>query len=64
MVVKILVMCHDVEVNMKDQDVCSPLSYVAEYGSEVVVKMLVLRDDVKVNTKDEAGCSPLSYTAL
>ena len=59
---KILVMRHDVKVNMKDQDGHSLLSYVAEYGSEVGVKMLVSQDDVKVNTKDEAGCSPLSYT--
>ena len=63
MVVKILVVRHDIKVNMKDQDGRSPLSYAAEYGSEVVVKMLVSRDDVKVNTKDEAGHSLPSYAA-
>ena len=33
-VVKILVVRDDVEVNTKDQDGRSPLSYVDEYGSE------------------------------
>ena len=31
-VVKIFVMCDDIEVNTKDQDGCLPLSYVNEWG--------------------------------
>ena len=54
-VVKIIVAHDDIEVNTKDQDGCSPLSYVDEYGNEAAVKMLGSRDDVEVNTKDETG---------
>ena len=54
-VIKILVVHDDIKVNTKDQDGCSPLSYIDKYGNEAAVKMLVSWDDVKVNTKDRTG---------
>ena len=62
MVVKILVVRHDVEVNTKDHDGRSPLSYAAEYergGGEDAW----LAGRRQGDTMDEAGRSPLSCAA-
>ena len=60
---KIPVARDDVEVNTKDEDGHTLLSYAAKEGHEAVVKLRVARNDVDVNSKSEDGRSPLSYAA-
>ena len=60
--VKLLVACADIEVDMKDKYGCSPLSYAAADGHEVVVKLLVPRGDIaELNSKNKDGHLLLSY---
>ena len=52
-----------VDVDSKDTNGRTPLSYAASNGHEAVVKLLVDRDDVEADLKDTDGQTPLSYAA-
>ena len=41
----------NIEVDSKDEDGCSPLSYAIEEGHKAVVNMLVMQDNIEVKTK-------------
>ena len=62
-VVKLLLGLENVEVNYKDKNGRTPLSWAAWQGHEAVVKLLVARDDVKADSKDKYGTTPLSRAA-
>jgi ankyrin repeat protein len=51
------------EVDLRDSEGRTPLSWAAQMGHETVVKLLVARDDVDINSKDIWGRTPLSVAA-
>ena len=51
------------EVECRDEDGRTPLSYAAQGGHEAVVKLLLDTGQVDVDSKDEDGRTPLSYAA-
>jgi ankyrin repeat protein len=50
-----------IEVNSKDEDGRTPLSWAAKEGHEAVVKLLLAISTIEVNSKDKNGQTPLSY---
>ncbi|KAJ9660151.1 hypothetical protein H2201_007058 [Coniosporium apollinis] len=52
------------EVDSKDEDGRTPLSWAALYGQEAVVKLLVERDDVYAESQDEEGLTPLLWAVI
>lgn len=63
MVVRPLLEQDGINVNLKDLDSRSALSYAAENGHEVIVHNLLARDDVEVDLRNVYGRSPLSFAA-
>ncbi|KAJ9637654.1 hypothetical protein H2199_007144 [Coniosporium tulheliwenetii] len=61
-VVKLLVVCDDVNVNSKDKSGRTPLLWAAERGHKAVVRLL-LKNGAAVDTKDKYGQTPLSEAA-
>jgi len=62
--VKLLLATRKVDVDVKDGNGRTPLSYAAEHGHEAVVKLLLETEGVDINVKDEGyGRTPLSYAA-
>jgi ankyrin repeat protein len=52
---------NNIEVNLKDVDSCSLLSYATQNGHLEVTKLLLAQYDIEVNLKDCHSHSPLSY---
>ena len=50
------------ELNLKDDNGQTPLSWAAEYGHEAVVKLLLSRD-VAADPQSKHGRTPISYAA-
>jgi ankyrin repeat protein len=59
-VVKLLLDTGKVDVDSKDSDGRTPVSWAAEHGHEAVVKLLLDTGKVDVDSKDENGQTPLS----
>ncbi|RDW73350.1 hypothetical protein BP6252_07257 [Coleophoma cylindrospora] len=53
----------NVDIDLKDQDGRSPLSWAAENGHEAVIKLLLATGQVDVDSKDKYSRSPLSRAA-
>ena len=51
------------DIDAKNDEGRTPLSYAAGNGNETIVKLLVERDDVNVDSRDIDGQTPLSYAA-
>jgi hypothetical protein len=51
------------DVNAKDSDGRTPLSWAVEHGYEAIVKLLLETGQVEVNLKDNEGQTPLSLAA-
>ena len=51
------------EVELKDEDERTPLSWAAQYGHEAVVRLLVERYGVDIESKDNKGQTPLMWAA-
>ena len=60
-VVKLLLDTGEVDVNWKDKDGRTPLSWAAEKGCETIVKLLLDTGKVDVDWKDRDGRTPLSW---
>jgi ankyrin repeat protein len=50
----------NVNVDSKDKDGRTPLSFAAEQGNAYTVRLLLARDDVDADLQDEAGRTPFS----
>jgi ankyrin repeat protein len=61
--VKLLVDTGKVDVDFKDENGRTPLSWAAEEGHEAVVKLLVDTGKVDIDSKDGDGRTPLSRAA-
>jgi ankyrin repeat protein len=53
-----------VDVNKRDKDGRTPLSFAAGYGYEEVVKILLHVQGIEVDSKDNDGGTPLSRAKL
>ncbi|KAK1762028.1 hypothetical protein QBC33DRAFT_582006 [Phialemonium atrogriseum] len=53
----------DIDVDLKDQDGQTPLSWAARNGHEAVVKQLLDTGQVDIDSKDSDGQTPLSWAA-
>ena len=51
------------DVELKDEDGRTPLSWAAAEGHEGVVRILIKQHDVDINANDEGGQTPLSWAA-
>ena len=60
-VVKLLLDTGEVDVDWKDKDGRTPLSWAAEKGREAIVKLLLDTGKVDVDWKDRDGRTPLSW---
>jgi ankyrin repeat protein len=60
--VKLLLKTGKVEVDSKDKNGLTPLSWATGRGHEAVVKLLLETGKVEVNSKDDLG-QPLSWAA-
>jgi hypothetical protein len=58
-----LLLTRGLDINSKDLDGRTPLSFAAQYGHEEVVKLLLVRDDLSVNLTDSIGWAPLFFAA-
>ncbi|KAI9869165.1 MAG: hypothetical protein M1813_002989 [Trichoglossum hirsutum] len=52
-----------VDLNTKDVDCSTPLSFAAENGHENVVRMLLQHEGIEPDSKDRDGSTPLSWAA-
>ncbi|KAL8365148.1 hypothetical protein RB595_004117 [Gaeumannomyces hyphopodioides] len=62
-VVKLLLATGKVDVESKDEQGRTPLSWAAANGHETVVKLLLATGKVDVESKDKQGRTPLSWAA-
>ena len=60
---KLLLETGKVDVDSKDSDSRTPLSWAAEFGQEAVVKLLLETGKVDVDSKDSDSRTPLSWAA-
>ncbi|KAH3462598.1 hypothetical protein KXW89_007969, partial [Aspergillus fumigatus] len=62
-IVKLLLNTGRVDLESKDSDGQTPLSWAAENGHEGIVKLLLDTGRVDVESKDSDGRTPLSWAA-
>lgn len=58
-----LVLLQDADVESRDDDGRTPLSYAAEGGHEAIVMLLLETDKINADSKDVYGNTPLLYAA-
>jgi ankyrin repeat protein len=63
-VVKLLLDIGEVDVDSKDNDGQTPLSWACENGHAAVIKLLLETGKVNFDSKDSGGLTPLSWAAL
>jgi ankyrin repeat protein len=61
MVIEMFLARADVNVDSKDVDGRTPLSFAAEQGHVSTVKLLLARNDIDADSKDDDGRTPLSF---
>ena len=59
MIVKRLIECEDVDVNLSGDHAGSPLVSAAEEGHSAIVELLLTRKDIEVNSRNHLGRTPL-----
>ncbi|RFU23836.1 hypothetical protein B7463_g12501, partial [Scytalidium lignicola] len=62
-VVELLLAKDDVDINSKDNDGQSPLTWAVQNEHEAIIELLLAKNDVDVNSKDNNGRTPLSFAA-
>ena len=62
-IIRLLLAADNVDVESKDRDSRTPLSWAAGNGHEAVVQLLLATDNVDVESKDRHGRTPLSQAA-
>lgn len=63
-VIELLVMRHDIDVNVKTYWGGTALLWAASHGHEGVMKLLLAKDQVNINCEDYEGRTPLHYAAM
>jgi ankyrin repeat protein len=61
MVIKMFLTRTDVNVDSKDRNGRTLLSFAAEQGHVSAVKLLLARNDIDADSKDDDGRTPLSF---
>jgi ankyrin repeat protein len=61
MVIEMFLARTDVNVDSKDRNGRTPLSFAAEQGHVSAVKLLLARNDIDTDSKDDDGRTPLSF---
>jgi ankyrin repeat protein len=61
MVIEMFLARTDVNVDSKDRNGRTPLSFAAEQGHVSAVKLLLARNDIDADSKDDDGRTPLSF---
>jgi ankyrin repeat protein len=56
-------LCPNTQINIRDDDGHTPLSFATKSGLEAVVKLLIKEDGVQIHTRDRYGRTPLSSAA-
>jgi ankyrin repeat protein len=62
-IIRLLLAADNADVESKDRDGRTPLSWAAENGHEAVVRLLLATGNVDVEPKDRRGRTPLSWAA-